>query len=259
MLWRKKDQGQSESDQVKEIVKLIEKADKVVAFTGAGVSTGSGIPDFRSPSSGLWTRYDPNMFTADYFRANPAKFYEMGINILPSVLDAKPNVTHNLLAKLEQLNLIAGIITQNIDGLHQRAGSKTVFELHGNLRQARCLECGQYTEMEKVRQKLLQKQNPPLCEKCQGILKIDAVLFGDPMPPDFMEAVRYSQDVDLFLVLGSSLTVYPANLIPERAGQGLAKMVIINKDSTLYDRQADIVINNDLLEISQQIMAVIPE
>jgi NAD-dependent deacetylase len=242
---------------VQRIFDLITGSQKVVALTGAGVSTPSGIPDFRSPSSGLWEIIDPGVFTADYFKQSPREFYEIGRRFIRPTLMAIPNEVHKLLAKLEQKKLIAGLVTQNIDGLHQKAGSRRVFELHGNLRQAVCVDCRSVVPIEKVTQLLDQGQFPPLCARCGGVLKIDVILFGDPMPIDFSAAMDFVKDADLFLVMGTSLSVYPANLIPERAVDGFARMIIINREKTSFDHIADVVVNEDLIEFSRKLATLL--
>jgi NAD-dependent deacetylase len=242
---------------VQRIFDQIGHSRKVVALTGAGVSTPSGIPDFRSPSSGLWEIVDPRIFTTQFFKESPREFYEVGHQFVPSILAAKPNEVHLLLANLEQKGLIAGLVTQNIDGLHQKAGSKRVFELHGNLRQAFCVDCRSVFPIEKVSTLLNQGQFPPLCTLCGGVLKIDVILFGDPMPIDFAAALDFVKDADLFLVMGTSLSVHPANLIPERAVDGFARLIIINREKTAFDHLADVVVNEDLIEFSRKLASLL--
>ncbi|NMC07671.1 MAG: hypothetical protein GYA24_20830, partial [Candidatus Lokiarchaeota archaeon] len=199
---------------------LIAGAKHVVAFTGAGISTESGIPDFRSPGSGLWEKHDPSLMNIDVFNADPVPFFELAMEIATPVFSAKPNPAHVALAKLEAAGKLDGIITQNVDGLHQHAGSKNVVELHGSLRSCTCMRCKSIVPIDVLRRKILiDGQIPPICDECHlGILKPDAVFFGEPLPEAAMEkATAMAGSCDVFIVLGSSLEVYPANRLPRVA------------------------------------------
>lgn len=238
--------------------KLILEAKHTVALTGAGVSTDSGIPDFRSPTSGLWHNFDPAIFTAHFFHEHPDEFYDVGKKFLPTLMNAQPNRIHHYLSKLENSGYLQGIVTQNIDGLHQKAGSNRVFELHGNLQRAKCLDCLDIIDASIVLEKINSNENPPLCDKCGGVLKVDVILFGDPMSLDFQAAIEFVDSTDLFIVLGTSLRVHPANLIPERALMGKAKMIIVNRESTPYDHIADVVIHEELMEFISDFEDIFP-
>lgn len=219
--------------------KLMELSKKTMVLTGAGISTESGIPDFRSPGTGLWEKMDPmEALSTRVLYNEPEKFYRIGFKILMSMQDANPNEAHYILSEMEEKGIISGIITQNIDNLHHKAGSKIVYEVHGQIRSGSCINCGKKVDMRILAEKVNQKQIPPRCDTCNGILRPDVVMFGDPMPHDFEIAWREAESCDLLLVIGSSLTVSPVNYLP-----GLTKhLIIINKSETPYDVKADVVI-----------------
>lgn len=225
---------------------LIMEAERVVVFTGAGISTESGIPDFRSPG-GIWERFDPEDFTYQRLMSSPETrkkwwqiFQERGLTT-----DAEPNPAHLALAELDKLGKLDCVITQNIDNLHQKAGvpDDKVFELHGNMSWIVCLSCGRRYPAEQIRAKLNEGEEIPECQSCHGILKPDIVLFGETLPEKvFEEATRRSSHADLFMVIGSTLIVYPAAYMPTYAVDSGAKLVIINLSSTPMDKQASVLI-----------------
>ena len=191
---------------VVELAKLIGERQPCVVLTGAGISTESGIPDFRSPS-GIWAQYDPMEYaTIDAFRRDPEKvwdFYLLRLNVLA---DAEPNAGHRALAELERRGLVQAVVTQNIDGLHQRAGSREVVEVHGSIRTSSCLSCGHREELERV----LELLPLPVCERCGAVLKPDVVMFGELLPERELDrAFALARRARLLLVVGSSLEVYP--------------------------------------------------
>lgn len=219
-----------------------------MAFTGAGISTDSGVPDFRSPG-GIWDRYDSDLFTIQAFRSNPEetwkKMLEIGREMLGSGVE--PNPGHYALADLEEMGILEAVITQNVDNLHQEAGNSPgrVIELHGNLRQLECMKCGR--KIEQSEDLLKEKDDiPPKCGKCGSIMKPAAVFFGEQLPKRaLLRAQSLSQDSDAFLVVGSSLTVHPAASLPAKAVQTGADLVIVNRDSTSLDGRAEVVIRGD--------------
>ena len=226
---------------------MIVASKRLVVFTGAGISTESGIPDFRGPD-GLWTKVDPEDFTIDRFlnsketRKNVWYLFVEG----GALLNAKPNRAHLAIAELEKMNKLSSVITQNIDNLHQKAGNnpKKVHELHGNMQWFVCLDCNAHYPVEEMIQKHPSPDRFPECEKCQGILKPDVVFFGEMLPQDaLMSAQRESEMCDLFIVIGSSLVVYPAAYMPMYAKRSGAKVVIINMGDTGQDDIADVFIN----------------
>ncbi|MDH4218517.1 MAG: NAD-dependent protein deacetylase [Candidatus Aminicenantes bacterium] len=232
-------------DILKSITSDIKNAKHIVAFTGAGISAESGIPTYRG-EDGLWTKYDPNLYAhIGYFRQNPSYYWNFFKDVrYPMLKKVKPNKAHLALAEIESIGHLKTVITQNIDGLHQEAGSSSVIELHGTTRIIHCMECSKEYIMNDVFAKL-EKQIPPLCSKCNGILRPAVVFFGEMLDPQTInQAYREAEKSDLILAVGSSLVVYPAADIPLRAKQTGAKLAIINRDSTPLDSMADYVIND---------------
>lgn len=226
----------------KRLAELLVESKYAIVFTGAGVSTESGIPDFRGPS-GLWRKIDPEIFTIQYFMENPSLVWRLFIEYFARYRDAKPNPAHYAIARLEQIGIVKVVITQNIDGLHQAAGSRRVIELHGNLRYAVCLSCGQRIALDDAVSMIREGSDPPQCPRCGGLLKPDAVFFGEPLPVKALEdAFREAEKSDLVLVVGSSLTVYPAAYIPAHAVEHGARLVIVNLQPTPLDDIAVLVV-----------------
>jgi NAD-dependent deacetylase len=236
---------------------MIAGAKHVVAFTGAGISTESGIPDFRSPGSGLWEKHDPTLMDIGLFKTDPVPFFALAMEIAGPVFSAKPNSAHVALARLEAAGKLDGIITQNVDGLHQHAGSKVVVELHGSLRSCTCMRCGSNFPIDILAKKVVNEgEIPPMCDECHlGILKPDAVFFGEPLPEDALaRATALAESCDLFLVLGSSLEVYPANRLPRVAMEHGAQLAIVNREPTMLDPSAVIVLRATLGEVLPDIV-----
>ncbi|TFG30981.1 NAD-dependent deacylase [Candidatus Thorarchaeota archaeon] len=229
---------------------LVAKAGKISAFTGAGISVDSGIPDFRS-EGGLWKRFDPLEYaTRESFMRDPTKFWTMGKELAETIVKAKPNNAHLALAKLEERGKLVGVITQNIDNLHQTAGNKKVIELHGNYLRAHCIECNEEYFGKTVHESVAQGDIPPKCEKCGGILKSEAILFGEPLPQEPMaQAVALCRNIDLMIVIGTSLTIYPAAFLPQLAKNAGAKIILINLEGINKDNVGDIVLRGRATEI----------
>lgn len=226
---------------VEKLQKMIDESNNIVFFGGAGVSTESGIKDFRS-ADGLYNeknKIPPEVIlSAGFFYANTEDFYKFYRDKL-NCLDKEPNVTHKYLAKLEKQGKLKCVITQNIDGLHQKAGSKVIYELHGSIYRNYCIKCKKFYGPEKV----FNTKGVPKCE-CGGLIKPDVVLYGETLPKDLTLAQNAIMKADLMIVAGSSLTVYPASgLISFFRGKNL---VIINRSTTDYDRIANLVINDSL-------------
>ena len=224
-----------------QVAELIVKSKRLVVFTGAGISTESGIPDFRG-KDGIWTKMDPEDFTIQRFVARPEirKMQWKMLNEGGLVKDVKPNAAHYAIAELEKLGKLDCIVTQNIDNLHQLAGNspEIVFELHGNMQFVRCLGCRRRFPMAEILARLAIEELPE-CEHCHGILKPDAVFFGESLPQLVLsEAARRAAQSDLCIVIGSTLTVYPASQIPENAYNAGARLVIINIGATPMDSKA---------------------
>lgn len=220
-----------------------------VAFSGAGISTESGIPDFRSPG-GVWSRHTPVMYQD--FLSDPEerrRYWQIRKESIPSFLTAEPNAGHLALAKLEAQGRLVAVITQNIDELHQRAGSRRVLEVHGTAMKVHCLSCDKRYSCEDIQARLEAGEEDICCDDCAGIVKSMTVSFGQELPVDvWMESEQLSRQCDLFLALGSSLVVHPAAGLPEKAKRYGAKLVIINRDPTPLDDLADLVINDSIGE-----------
>lgn len=227
---------------------MITAADRVVVFTGAGISTESGIPDFRSPG-GIWDTFDPDDFTYQKFVSSPEtrrKQWQL-LSFGALIANIEPNPAHYAIAELYRLGKLDCVITQNIDNLHQKAGvpDDRVFELHGNMRWARCLDCHHRFPMEEIVQGIKEEDEVPDCPDCQGMLKPDAVFFGEQLPQEtLLEATRRSQNCDLFIVVGSTLIVYPAAYMPLYARDAGARIAIVNLTETDLDPDAAVVIHS---------------
>ena len=228
------------TDKLKEI---IIRSESLVAFTGAGLSSESGIPTYRG-TNGIWAKYDPAKYASyDYFITDPSYYWQFFRDVrYPSLQNAQPNTAHYALVELEKRSILQQVITQNIDGLHQMAGQSNVCELHGNTRQIVCMECHKIFSMDEVFQQLA-KELPPHCT-CGGLLKPNVVFFGESLPQEALnKAWQAARACDTFLVVGSSLQVYPAAQIPVTAKENGALLVIINIDITPLDHIADLVIH----------------
>jgi NAD-dependent deacetylase len=241
---------------IQRAAELIQSAHMIVAFTGAGISTPSGIPDFRSDNSGLWENNDPMEVASIYgFRKNPRAFYDWVRPLAQTILGAQPNPAHFALVQLEKLGKLDSIITQNIDMLHTNAGSNTVYELHGHMREVTCIHCFVKYEADVIIQDVIKTSNVPKCPKCKGILKPDVILFGEQLPYKQIQLAKdATQKCDLMIVIGSSLEVYPASDLPVLAHRNNAKIIIINLQPTPLDKIADIIIRDDAAIILPAIM-----
>jgi NAD-dependent deacetylase len=235
-------------DKIGQVAEWIRDAKRVVVFVGAGLSTESGIPDFRSPG-GVWDKYDPEDFYFQNFitkKTAREKYWQMATEMYDSMKDALPNTGHAAIAELEKLNKLDCLITQNIDGLHFKAGNseEKVLELHGTAMHVSCLSCHAKYERDLIQKRIVQGDSAPCCDMCGGILKPATISFGQSMPEqETAEAYRHSEDCDLFIVIGLSLVVHPAAYMPVVAKRGGARLVIINRDETACDDMADIVIH----------------
>ncbi len=230
---------------VKKIADLLEKSSYPVVLTGAGVSTESGVPDFRSPGSGLWTVLDPELFTIQGFKANPEALYKAGAPFFRQLEQAEPNETHTVLAELEKRGLIKAVITQNVDGLHQKGGSRRVLEIHGTLSRAICMHCDRQVPIEDVVADVEEGLLPPRCVECGEPLKPDVIFFGEALSADYQQALEEASKADLIMVIGSSMQVSPANQIPSLCDN----LVIINRTQTFYDKAARVVINDSTAQV----------
>jgi NAD-dependent deacetylase len=236
---------------------LIRERQPCVVLTGAGVSTESGIPDFRSPT-GLWAQFDPLEFgSIDAFRRDPIKvwsFYKPRISMLT---DAHPNPAHVALAELERHGLVQAVVTQNIDLLHERAGSSEVVEVHGSIRTATCPGCGARYELEQVLA-LLAEADAPACPACGEIVKPDVVFFGELLPPEAIDrAYKLARAAALMLVVGSALEVYPIAGLPEETLAAGGKLAIVNRGPTPYDGRANLRIDGSAGDVLPAVVAAL--
>jgi NAD-dependent deacetylase len=230
---------------------IIRGSRKAVVLTGAGISTPSGIPDFRSPDSGLWEQFDPfEVASLTAFRHNPANFYHWMRGLASIILEAQPNPAHFSLARLQELGYVQTIITQNIDTLHQLAGSQNVLEVHGSLDTMTCTGCYQRVKAHDYVEAYLKRAEMPYCPGCGAVLKPDLVLMGEQLPAKtWLDALQASKKCDLMIVAGSSLEVLPVAGLPMRALENGARLILINYSQTYLDVRADVVFHENVAEI----------
>ena len=228
---------------------LIRKRQPCVALTGAGVSTESGIPDFRSPT-GIWAQFDPAEYASmAAFRANPSKVWRFYKPRIAMLTQAEPNAAHRALASLEQAGLVDAVVTQNIDVLHERAGSREVVEVHGSIRTASCPRCGASYPRSDVLT-MLQRAEAPRCPDCAAVLKPDVVFFGELLPLAAIErAFELARRARLLLVVGSALEVHPVAALPEETLAAGGTVAIVNKGPTPYDSRAEMKIQANAGEV----------
>ncbi|MDB2595484.1 Sir2 family NAD-dependent protein deacetylase [Pseudomonadales bacterium] len=235
---------------------MLKNSNAIVFFTGAGISTESGIPDFRSPGTGLWTKMQPIQFQ-DFMASEEMRLesWERKFGGDQVMLTAQPNEGHNAIVALDKIGKCSGLITQNVDNLHQNSGlaEEKIVELHGNATYASCLSCTQRYDLDELKVQFERDQSVAPCFDCGGIIKTATISFGQSMPEVPMQrATSMVEACDLMIVLGSSLTVYPAAGFPEYAKQLGAKLVIINRDETGLDGIADLVIQQQIGTVMQQ-------
>lgn len=229
---------------VRQLADWLRETKNAVAFTGAGISTESGIADFRSPG-GVWSRHKPVDFN-DFLNdaEERRRFWTIRRETIPTFMNARPNAGHLALVELERAGRLAAVITQNIDELHQRAGSRRVLEVHGTAMRVHCLSCDKRWTAEEIQPRIEADELDLVCDECGGLLKSMTVSFGQTLPGDvWMEAMQLARKCEVFIALGSSLVVYPAAELPQAAKRHRAKLVIINRDATPLDDIADLVIH----------------
>lgn len=233
-------------------IELLRGKERLLAFTGAGISTESGIPDFRGPD-GVWTKVDPSEFTLDkYVNRAETRILSWEMRKQSGVLDAKPNAAHRALVDLWVAGLLSGVVTQNIDGLHQAAGlpAEAVVELHGNVQQVDCLECDASWPTETVIARVDAGEADPHCPECGGIIKVSVISFGQAMPVlEMQRASELATACDAMVAVGSTLSVYPAAYVPLEAKQTGARYVIVNQGATEQDHLADVVVEGSAGEV----------
>lgn len=255
--------SQELNTRIKKIAGFIAESRRLVIFTGAGISTESGIPDFRGPN-GIWTRHDPEDFTIDKFLKNAEsrrkqwRFFKEGL----MTGKAMPNAAHVAIAELHRLGKLDCVITQNVDDLHQKAGvpEDKVLELHGNMKRAACLDCQRRYPFEEIKARLDAGEAIPACPNCGGTLKPDVVMFGEQLPYKVLkEAGRRSRAADMFIVVGSTLVVFPAAYMPQYAIESGARLVIINLGETPLDREATVLVSAKAGETMTSIVEKVKE
>jgi NAD-dependent deacetylase len=241
------------------LAELIRSCQPVVALTGAGISVPSGIPDFRTPLTGLWANVDPmEVAHITVWQRDPARFWDFYGQRFAALDGKQPNGAHRALAELERRGLLAGVITQNIDGLHSAAGTRDPIEVHGSIRTASCLTCGMRVTLAETRTRMvLDDEGVPRCD-CDRPLKPDVVLFGEFLPADAMErAQALAEGAGLMLVVGSSLEVYPVAGLPADTLARGGRLAIVTRSSTPYDREASVRLSGDVVDELSAVIAAL--
>ena len=240
---------QATSDALR-VAELLSEADAAVVLTGAGVSVPSGIPDFRTPGKGLWEKVDPmKVAHIDVFRRDPDRFWHFYGDRFATLGDKEPNPAHEIIAELEARGVIRGVITQNIDRLHRKAGSENVVEVHGSIEWSVCPECGARVGIERVIEKLRAGVGTPECEACITPLKPDVVLFGELLPEEAMsEAFALASEADVMVAIGSSLEVYPVASLPGVTLENGGCLALVTQGRTPYDADAEVKLTGDVVD-----------
>jgi len=240
---------QATSDALR-VAELLSEADAAVVLTGAGVSVPSGIPDFRTPGKGLWEKVDPmKVAHIDVFRRDPDRFWHFYGDRFATLGDREPNPAHEIIAELEARGLIRGVITQNIDRLHRKAGSENVVEVHGSIEWSVCPDCGTRVGVERVIEKLRAGVGTPECEACITPLKPDVVLFGELLPEEAMsDAFALASEADVMVAIGSSLEVYPVASLPGVTLENGGCLALVTQGRTPYDADAEVKLTGDVVD-----------
>lgn len=241
------------------LAELLRESERAVVLTGAGISVPSGIPDFRSPGTGLWENVDPmEVAHIDAWRRDPDRFWRFYGDRFASLRHKRPNPAHEALAELERRGAIRGVITQNIDRLHRMAGSERVIEVHGTIEWSVCMDCGGRVELEQVIQRLESGDGAPECIACVSALKPDVVLFGEMLPEAAMaEAYALAGEADLMLCVGSSLEVYPVATLPQVTLDQGGRLALVTQGPTPYDRRADVKLGGDVVDELEAVLAAL--
>jgi NAD-dependent deacetylase len=243
---------------VERLAELVREAGSVVALTGAGISVPSGIPDFRSPGTGLWENVDPmEVAHIDVFRRDPARFWRFYGDRFATLREKEPNGAHAALVELESRGRLDAVVTQNIDMLHRRAGTRTVIEVHGTIATSSCLECGATYPLEEARARLAADGEMPRCD-CGPALKPDVVLFGEMLPPGAMErAAELAAGADVLLCIGSSLEVYPVAGLPEVTLRAGGRVALVTQGRTPYDGASAVKLEGDVVDELQALLELL--
>jgi NAD-dependent deacetylase len=251
--------GTTETGSAEQLAELLRDAERAVVLTGAGISVPSGIPDFRTPGKGLWENVNPmEVAHIDVFRREPDRFWHFYGNRFASLRDVEPNRAHHVVAELESRGFIDGVITQNIDQLHRKAGSARVVEVHGSIEWSVCPDCGGRVGIDDVLAHLDAHEGAPECIACISPLKPNVVLFGEMLPEGaMMEAHAMASSCDLMLCIGSSLEVYPVASLPDVARANGAKLALVTQGPTPYDREADVKLSGDVVAELEAVLAAL--
>ena len=241
------------------VAALLRDSERAVVLTGAGVSVPSGIPDFRSPGTGLWENVDPmEVAHIDAWRRDPDRFWSFYGARFASLIDKEPNEAHLVIAELERRGLVRAVVTQNIDRLHRLAGTERLIEVHGSIDQSVCLQCGGRVSIDRVVELLADGDGAPVCEACVVPLKPDVVLFGELLPERALsEAQSLALEADLMLCVGSSLEVYPVAGLPAMTHGAGGRLVLITQGPTPYDDDAEIKLDGDVVAELQTVLAAL--
>lgn len=245
------------ADLIAQASDLLRQSKNVVALTGAGISTPSGIPDFRSQGSGLWTKYLPmEVASLTTFRTKPELFFSWLHPLASHMLLAQPNAAHRALAELEQVGILKTIITQNIDALHTRGGAKHVLEIHGTFNTLTCVGCYRQYQAFGIIEDYIENMTIPRCRMCHSILKPDVILYEEQLPlRTWLKAEDASKTCDLMLVAGTSLEVMPSARLPVDALEHGARLIIINRSTTYVDERADVILTGDVADLLPRLTA----
>jgi NAD-dependent deacetylase len=249
----------STSAQAERLAELLRDSRCAVVLTGAGVSVPSGIPDFRSPRSGLWENVDPmEVAHIDAWRRDPDRFWQFYGDRFASLFDKQPNEAHLALAELERRGLVRGVITQNVDRLHRKAGSTRLIEVHGSIEYSVCMDCRGKMSLESVMEQLRSTGGAPECPSCVSPLKPDVVLFGELLPEQAMsEAQALALEADLMVCVGSSLEVYPVAGLPAITHGGGGRIALVTQGPTPYDSDAEVKLDGDVVEELRAVLAAL--
>ena len=241
------------------LAELLRESERAVVLTGAGVSVPSGIPDFRTPGKGLWEKVDPmEVAHIDAFRRDPDRFWSFYSQRFASLLDKRPNPAHEVIAELERRGLVRGVITQNIDRLHRRAGSRNVVEVHGSIDRCICPECGGCVTLDEVMELLGSGVATPECSACIAALKPDVVLFGELLPAEAMaDAHALAEEADLMVCVGSSLEVFPVASLPGVTLESGGRLAIVTQGHTPYDAEAEVKLSGDIVGELAAVLAAV--
>jgi len=247
------------SERAGRVAELLGASSSAVVLTGAGVSVPSGIPDFRTPGTGIWEKVDPmEVAHIDVFRRDPDRFWTFYGNRFATLDDKRPNAAHEAIAELERRGLIRGVITQNIDRLHRKAGSQRIVEVHGSIESSVCPACGAHEGIDRVLEKLQAGISTPRCDACETPLKPDVVLFGEFLPEQAMsDAYALAREADLMLAIGSSLEVYPVASLPGVTLEAGGRLALITQGPTPYDSAADVKLSGDVVDELDAVLAAL--